>query len=152
MKSTHDGQQVVINGSGFVPFTNLCSNSLASSMIVTSAAKLVSNTALKPNLLNRAYNFPVKFFPATPNASPMEALTAGAICTTQYLSGFSSAFQTFGTSKYSTIAPVGQCAEHWPHFMHGDSANVISPAGENLVFMPRWRNESAHTSCISWQT
>jgi len=48
MKSTHDGQQVVISGSTDLELANRSTNSWASSMIVRSAPKLVSKTALKP--------------------------------------------------------------------------------------------------------
>lgn len=95
----------------------------------------------------------MRFVPGgRPNASPTVTRTEGAICTTQIFSGSCSASQTIGVSSFSTIAPVGQCAEHWPHFTHGESASVMSPAGAMRVLMPRSRSDSAQTFCTSWRT
>ena len=61
-------------------FANILSfNSVASSIIVTSAAKLVSNTPSNPNLFKAVVNFLVISTPgAIPNSSPIATLTAGA--------------------------------------------------------------------------
>ncbi len=68
------------------------------------------------------------------------------------MSGSRRLAHTSSVLSYSTIAPVGQCAEHWPQRTHGDSASVMSPAGAMRVSMPRCRKLSAHTSWICWQT
>ncbi len=50
------------------------------------------------------------------------------------------------------MAPTGQCAEHWPHLMQGDSASVTPAAGAMRVFSPRPMNSSAQMPCMFWQT
>ena len=82
---THAGQQDVNNGnltvvSPFICLVNLSKNSDASSIIVKSAPKSVSNTLSNPNFLNDATILPVTDVPAgNPNSSPNAALTAGAV-------------------------------------------------------------------------
>ena len=61
------------------PLFTLSSNSLASSMIVKSAEKFVSNTLSKPNLRIAAAILPSTPVPiGRPNSSPRPALTEGA--------------------------------------------------------------------------
>jgi hypothetical protein len=48
MKSTQEGQQVVMRGRAPLPWANRWTNSAASSKMVKSAPKFVSNTAANP--------------------------------------------------------------------------------------------------------
>ena len=79
MNLIQPGQQEVRSGK-FSPFCTRFNNSLPSSKIVKSAAKLVSNTLSNPNVLNAETNLPTTFVPNSyPNSSPTATLTAGAI-------------------------------------------------------------------------
>ena len=84
-KFTHAGQHEVSRGnftvlSPALYLVSLSSSSEASSIIVRSAAKSVSNTLLNPSFLRAATSFPVTRVPAGyPNSSPKAVLTAGAV-------------------------------------------------------------------------
>src|SRR5574338_6023 len=81
---TQPGQQLVNIGK-LPPFCTLLINSVASSIIVRSSAKFVSNTFLNPNLLKPVTSKPVTSVPrGMLYSSPSEARTAGATCTMQY--------------------------------------------------------------------
>ena len=78
MKLIHAGQQLV-NIGRFLFSLNLFINSAASSIIVRSAPKFVSNTYLNPKAFNAATILPVDIVPASnPNSSPIATLTEGA--------------------------------------------------------------------------
>ena len=56
----------------------------------------------------------VAFSGGRPRLSPQAARTAGAICTTVMISGFSIAANAFSVTLRSRSAPVGQWVMHWP--------------------------------------
>ena len=113
MKLTQPGQQDVRIGSSPFPFS-LSTNSFASSIIVRSAAKFVSNTLSNPSLLKAVTIFPSTLVPTSiPNISPRATLTAGATCTITCLSD-ERALQTSGIFDFSVRAPVGHTDRHWP--------------------------------------
>ena len=69
-----------MNNGKFSPDFNLSRNSVASSIIVKSAPKFVSNTKLKPIFLNAAFILPMELTPgSSPNISPIATRVAGAI-------------------------------------------------------------------------
>ena len=96
------------------PFWMRSSSSEPSSMMVRSAAKLVSNTASKPTRLSAAASR--SSITRTPSLllwpSSRVAGTAGATCATTTVSGSASALTTSSTWSRSTIAPVGHTRAH----------------------------------------
>ena len=101
--------------SPLICLVNLSKSSDASSIIVKSAAKSVSNTLSKPNFLNAATILPVTDVPGTnPNSSPNAALTAGAVWTITVFVGSANFDRTSHVASLSTNAPVGHTATHCP--------------------------------------
>ena len=95
------------------PFFTRSISSLASSMMVRSAAKSVSNTLSKPSLRSAATILPSQGEPiGRPNSSPIAARTAGAVWTSTTLSGSDSASNTSAVLSFSRSAPVGQTLMH----------------------------------------
>ena len=126
----------MISGS-FPPFFILPTSSVTSSMIVRSAAVSVSNTFLKPRRLSAAIMLLVHLVPiGIPNSSPSAALTAGAVCTTTWMSLLCSASQTRSVSSRSLSAPTGQTLIHCPQLMQGTSASDLSNAEPTIVLNP----------------
>ena len=114
MNFIHAGQHDV-NCGNFSPFVNLSTNSFASSTIVKSAVKETSNTLKNPMDFKAVTILPAASVPdsfAIPNASPIAALTAGAIATTTFLSLFPKALHTLVTSDFIVNAPVGHTLVH----------------------------------------
>ena len=106
------GLHDVIIGS-LPPFLILSKSSVPSSIIVRSAAVLVSKILSAPSLLIAVTILPVGREPiGIPNASPIEKRTAGAVWNITYLSGSAIAFHTSSISLFSVSAPVGQTAIH----------------------------------------
>ena len=66
-----------------------------------------------------------------------------------FTSGSSSRAQTLAVSFFTTMAPVGQTAAHWPQPTQGDSAMGTSKAVEMVIFAPRWAKSMAPTFCTS---
>ena len=98
---TQPGQQLVIRGS-VPPDWTLRRNSVASSMMVRSAAKSVSNTPSKPSRRRAAASFPSTFVPmGRLNISPSPARTLGAVCTTTCFWGSPRAFHTRPVLSFS---------------------------------------------------
>ena len=97
MNLIQPGEQLVNMGS-LPPVLIRCTSSDASSMMVRSALKLVSNTRWKPTRRSAATIWPSQSVPAgTPNSSARVTETAGACCTTTNLSGSRRAAITSGT-------------------------------------------------------
>ena len=110
---TQAGQQLVNCGSGAVFFVTRSMSSLASSMIVRSAAKFVSSTKSAPSLRSSATILPSTKLPSgRPKASPSAARTEGDVEKITIFSG--SAMQSF-TAAHSLrmrIESTGQTAAH----------------------------------------
>ena len=86
MKLIQAGQQLVNIGKSLFSVSQF-KNSVASSIIVRSAAKFVSNTYLNPKALSAATILPVDIEPASnPKSSPIATRTAGATRTTTIFS------------------------------------------------------------------
>ena len=133
------------------PFFIRFRSSVASSIIVRSAAKFVSNTFLKPRRRNAATIFPVTSDPTgISNSSPSAARTAGAVCTTTYFPAFI-ASSTFSISETSINAPVGQTLTHCPHKIQGEFANDLFSAGATIVLNPRFSKPSTESPCAFLQ-
>ena len=154
-KFTHAGQQEVSIGS----FTlvspsrcrvNLSKNSEASSIIVRSAPKSVSNTLSKPRPRNAATILPVTSVPgSSPNSSPSAALTEGAVWTMTVFSGSPKALTTSHVASFSTKAPVGQTAAHCPQYVHTESLRFISIAVAITDSNPLFIADNTPTVCTS---
>ena len=68
-----------MNNGNLPPLESLSINSFASSIIVKSAEKLVSNTKSNPTAFKAALSFLVELAPGSnPNISPIATLTEGA--------------------------------------------------------------------------
>jgi hypothetical protein len=114
MYLTQPGEQEVSNGSG-PPCCRRWISSVASSRMVRSAARLVSNTRLTPSRCSAAGILPVTTEPALrPNSSPRDTRMAGATWATTNMSGSLRAFQTGFRWLFSRRAPVGHSRMHWP--------------------------------------
>ena len=130
-------------------------NSVASSMIVRSAAKFVSKTPSKPMRRSAVTSLPVTGVPiGMPKHSPIVARMAGAVWTTTCLTsrGRASASQTRSVWSFSRNAAVGQTATHWPHWMQTDSSMFARFAGPTTVWKPRPCWERLLTPWTSEQT
>ena len=124
------------------PFFMRSSSSVPSSIMVRSAAKLVSYTLWKPSLLRAATILPVTGVPmGIPNSSPNAARTAGAVCTITCLPALK-ASSTLSISDFSINAPVGHTVTHCPHSMQGDFAMERFSAGATMVRKPRFSKPS----------
>ena len=84
-----------------------------------------------------------------PSSLPIATRTAGAICAVTFTPGSSSAAQTAAVSLFTTMAPVGQTAAHWPQPTQGDSDIGVSKAVEMVILAPRWAKSMAPTFCTS---
>ena len=60
------------------------------------------------------------------NSSPNATLTAGAVCTTTYLSSFLSAFHTSDVPSFSFNAPTGHASIHCPQNVQSTSFRLWS--------------------------
>ena len=146
------GEQDVNIGST-PPFLMRLSSSVASSMMVRSAPKSVSNTLSKPRRLRAWVILPVTRVPiGMPNSSPSATRTAGAGCTTTNFSGSESASQTLSVSSFSRSAPTGQATTHWPQLMQSVSLSFFSNAGAMTVLKPRLIAAMAPMPCTLRQT
>ncbi len=131
------GEQLVNIGSA-APSRRRRTSSEASSMIVRSAAKAVSNTRAKPRRRSAAFSSPATSAPGfRPNSSPRVTATAGACCTTAVTSGLPRAPSTAGADECSLNAPVGQTSRHWPQVTQLDTFSPWSRAGPTVVALPR---------------
>ena len=149
---THPGEQEVNIGST-PPFWMRPSSSVASSMMVRSAPKSVSNTLSKPRRRSACVILPVTRVPmGRPNSSPSATRTAGAGCTTTNFSGSESASQTLSVSSRSRSAPTGQALMHWPQNTQSVSSMVFPNAGAITVLKPRFTAPIAPIFCTLRQT
>ncbi len=82
---------------------------------------------------------------STPNSSARVTETAGACCTTTYLSGSRRAAKTSGTYDRSTSAPVGQTTTHWPQLTQLEVAKPRENAVPITVLLPRPTKSMAAT-------
>jgi len=128
------------------------SSSVPSSMIVRSAAKLVSNTLSKPQRRRAVLSSKVTAVPgASPKHSPIAARGLGAVWMTTCLSGSSMAAQTSSVESLARSAPVGQRLMHWPQLMHTTSASGLPMKVEIRDRSPRSSTSRTPTSCRSMQ-
>ncbi len=147
---TQPGEQEVIIGAGVWVMTRV-TNSLASSVIVKSAAKSVSKTFWKPKRLRAATIFPSAFVPIlSPNSSPKAARTAGAVSAIMILPSLR-ALSNLSISLCSIKAPVGQTSVHWPHWMQGTSLKERFSLGPTKVLNPRFSKPRIPIPWISLQ-
>ena len=149
MKLIHAGQQLV-NIGRFLFSLNLFINSAASSIIVRSAPKFVSNTYLNPKDFNAATILPVDIVPASnPNSSPIATLTEGATWTTTVFSFWCRASHTSGILFTSVKAPVGHTEIHWPQNVHSVSHKLVLKKVPTLVLKPLLTPDKTPTVWIS---
>ena len=135
------------------PFFTRCTNSVASSIMVKSAAVSVSNTALKPRRRKAATILPSTLVPmGRPKHSPNVARTLGAVCTTTYFSGSFRAAHTLPVSSFSVRAPVGHTVMHCPQEIQGLSPSLASKAHAMCVWNPRSVGPMTPTAWFSRQT
>ena len=89
----------------------------------------------------------VKSSGASPSSSPHAARTAGATCTTVIREDSANAWNTFGMSKRSLRAPVGQWVIHWPHRVQSLVSMVLLPATSTVVREPVFCTSHTRISC-----
>src|ERR1035437_1632075 len=146
------GEQEVIMGKT-PPVLILSISSFPSSIMVRSAAKLVSKTLEKPNRRRPATICPVTRLPSgMPMASPIATLTAGAGWPKNPLSGWCKASQTSLTALFSIMAPVGQTNAHCPQLVQATMPMPKSRKVDILLFSPRPEKSMAFTPCTSLHT
>ena len=135
------------------PFLTRWASSLASSMMVRSAEKEVSKTALKPILRMAAVITPLTSVPGgRPNSSASDTEMDGACWTTTYLSLSARASMTGWMSSFSVRAPVGQTLMHWPQLMQEETLRLESKAQPMKESEPRLTKSMQATVCVSSQT
>ena len=97
----------------FSPVFSRSINSVASSMMVMSAAKSVSYTPSKPSRRRAAAILPSTLVPTgIPKDSPRVARTLGAVWMMTCFWGLSMAAHTSSVSTTVVMAPVGQATMH----------------------------------------
>ena len=130
------------------PFWMRSMSSCASSMMVMSAPKLVSNTLSKPSRRREAAIFPSTSVPmGRPKHSPSAARTAGAVCAMTTLSGSLSASHTFSEWVLLAQRAVGQTLTHWPQPTQATVSRSMSKAQPMWVLMPRLLGPMTETPC-----
>ncbi len=135
------------------PFVILWTSSEASSIIVRSALKEVSNTLSNPILLRAAVITSAASIPGfIPNSSAMVTEMLGACCTTTVFVGSFRASMTFWMLDFSVSAPVGQTLMHWPQLMQLDTLSPSSKAVPMCALLPLPMKSMQATPCISSQT
>ena len=107
----------------------------AEAELMTRAAHLAMKKArMKPDELNAMLGGDLE---QQILAASITARTLGAVCTTTWRVGSSSAAHTFSVSSRSTRAAVGQTVMHWPQPMQVESASLPSKAQAMWVLKPR---------------
>ena len=148
---TQPGEQDVIMGST-PPVVTRSMNSLASSMMVRSAAKSVSKTLSKPRRRAAATILPCTFVPiGMPKHSPRVTRTEGAVWTMTCFEGSRIAAQTFSVSSFSARAPVGHTTMHCPQDTHAVSSRGFSKAEAICVSKPLSLAPMTPIPCVSLQ-
>ena len=122
------------------PFFTRCTNSVASSIMVKSAAVSVSNTSSKPRRRRAATILPSTLVPmGRPKHSPKVARTLGAVCTTTCFVGV-----VQGSPHLAGVVLLGQGAggAHGDALPAGDAGALAQLAPQRRSAMCVWKPRS----------